>query len=199
MSSLRDGALCSRKRYQMNVNGESFHGSFKRIKQGDQTQAQLEKNTTMFYQRSKSENARLMKPDVQLHLDTKGHSESSEDRRTYLDLELNLSLSASSTVKEIMKKDKCSKGKTMIMTPSNKGKPGDIRLSRSPSWLEFEGDDDNDDDKKQEMVTTVCMKCHMLVMLCKSTLVCPNCKFIHPDDHSSTKLFKPLSLFKLLC
>ena len=128
-----------------------------------------------------------------------GHSESSEDRRTYLDLELNLSLSASSTVKEIMKKDKCSKGKTMIMTPSNKGKPGDIRLSRSPSWLEFEGDDDNDDDKKQEMVTTVCMKCHMLVMLCKSTLVCPNCKFTHPNDHSSTKNFKSLSLFKLSC
>ncbi|KAG2321009.1 hypothetical protein Bca52824_014222 [Brassica carinata] len=186
------------KRDQMKVNGESFHGSFKRIKQGDQTQAQLEKNTTMSYQRSKLENARLIKPDVQLHLDTEGHSESFEDRRTYLDLELNLSLSASSTVKAIMKKDECSKGKTLIMTSSNKGKPGDIGLSRSPSWLLFEGDDDNDDQKKQEMVTTVCMKCHMLVMLCKSTLVCPNCRFMHPDDHSSTKKFKPLSLFKLL-
>ena len=39
----------------------------------------------------------------------------------------------------------------------------------------------DDDQKKQEMVTTVCMKCHMLVMLCKSTLVCPNCKFTHPN------------------
>ncbi|KAL0699854.1 hypothetical protein Bca4012_055976 [Brassica carinata] len=198
MYSLRDGTLCSRKRHQMKVNGESFHGSFKRIKQGDQTQAQLEKNTTMSYQRSKLENARLIKPDVQLHLDTEGHSESFEDRRTYLDLELNLSLSASSTVKAIMKKDECSKGKTLIMTSSNKGKPGDTGVSRSPSWLAFEGDDDNDDQKKQEMVTTVCMKCHMLVMLCKSTLVCPNCRFMHPDDHSSTKKFKPLSLFKLL-
>ncbi|KAJ4889627.1 Uncharacterized protein Rs2_29375 [Raphanus sativus] len=182
----------------MNVNGESFHGSFKRTKQGDQTQAHLEKNTTMFYQRSKLENARVIKTDVQLQLDTKGHTESFEDRRTYVDLELNLSSSASSTVKNIMKNE-CSKGKTLIKTPSNKGKPGDIGLRRSPSWLAFEGDDDNDDQKKQEMVTTVCMKCHMLVMLCKSTLVCPNCKFIHPDDHSSTKVFKPLSLFKLLC
>ncbi|KAF8109914.1 hypothetical protein N665_0089s0033 [Sinapis alba] len=199
MYSLRDGTLCSRKRDHMNVNGESFHGSFKRIKQGDQTHAQLEKNTTLFYQQSKLESAMLIKPDVQLRLDTKGKSESFEDRRTYVDLELNLSLSASSTVKAIMKKDECSKGKTLIMTPSNKGKQGHIGLSRSPSWLAFEGDDDNDDDKKQEMVTTVCMKCHMLVMLCKSTLVCPNCKFMHPDDHSSTKVLKPLSLFKLLC
>ena len=85
MSSLRDGALCSRKRYQMNVNGETFHGSFKRIKQGDQTQAQLEKNTTMFYQRSKSENAKLMKPDVQLHLDTKVVYEC-ENQRIYINL-----------------------------------------------------------------------------------------------------------------
>ncbi|CAH8351917.1 unnamed protein product [Eruca vesicaria subsp. sativa] len=199
MDSLHDGTLCSRKRGQMNVNGESFHGFFKRIKQGDQTQAQLEKNTTLFYQRTKSENARLIKPDVQLHLDTKAHTETSKDRRTYVDLELNLSLSASSTVEKITKKDECPKGKTLIMTPSNKGKTGVIGLSRSPSWLAFEGNDDNDDEKKQEMVTTVCMKCHMLVMLCKSTMVCPNCKFIHPDDHSSTKVFKPLSLFKLLC
>lgn len=71
MYSLRDGPLCSRKRDQMNVNGESFHGSIKRTKQGDQTQAQLEKNTTIFYQRSKLENARVIKPDVQLQLDTK--------------------------------------------------------------------------------------------------------------------------------
>ncbi|KAJ0237429.1 F16 protein [Hirschfeldia incana] len=199
MYSLSDGTLCSRKRDQMKVNGESFHGSFKRIKHGDQTQAQLEKNTTLFYQRSKLEKAVLIKPDVQLHLETMGYSEAFEDRRTYVDLELNLSLSASSTVKAMMKKEECSKGETLIMSPTNKRKTGDIGLSRSPSWLAFEGDDDNDDQKKQEMVTTVCMKCHMLVMLCKSTLVCPNCKFMHPDDHSSTKTLKPLSLFKLLC
>lgn len=125
-------------------------------------------------------------------------SETFEHHRTDLDLDLNLSSSSSSTVKKtIMKKDECLKTGTLIMSPSKKGISGDIGLSRSPSWLEFEGDDDNQ--KKQEMVTTVCMKCHMLVMLCKSTLVCPNCKFMHPDDHSSTKQFKTLNLFKLLC
>ncbi|KFK44325.1 hypothetical protein AALP_AA1G243600 [Arabis alpina] len=185
MFSVQDRTLCSKKRGQ---NGESFHGSCKRSKQGDQTQAKFEKNTTLFYPRSKSESAMLIKPDVQLHLDAKAKSE------TWLDLELNLSSSSSSTLKAIMKKDECSKGDNLIMTQSKKETSGDTRLSRSPSWLAFEGDDD----KKQEMVTTVCMKCHMLVMLCKSTLVCPNCKFMHPDDQSSTKQFKPLSLFKLL-
>ncbi|KAG2269067.1 hypothetical protein Bca52824_063622 [Brassica carinata] len=170
MFSLHDGILCSKKRDQIKDYGESFHGSFKRIKQEDQTPARLEKNSTLFDQRLKSDNARLIKPDF--------HSETLEDRKTYLDLELNLSSSSSSTIKTIAKKDESSKGKNLIMSPSKKRKSGDIKLSRSPSWLAFEGDDDQ---KKQEMVTTVCMKCHMLVMLCKSTLVCPNCKFTHPN------------------
>lgn len=42
-----------------------------------------------------------------------------------------------------------------------------------------------------EMVATVCMKCHMLVMLCKSSPTCPNCKFMHPPYQTSANLFKP--------
>ncbi|KAJ0257603.1 F16 protein [Hirschfeldia incana] len=183
MFSLHDGTLCPEKRDQMKVYGESFHGSFKRIKQEDQTQAKLEKNTTL----SKSENAKLIRPDV--YLDTKVHSETSEYHRACLDLELNLCSSSSSVVKTTMKKEESSKGKTLIMSPSKKRKSGD---SRSPSWLAFECDNDTDEQKEQEMVTTVCMKCHMLVMLCKSTLVCPSCKFTHTADH------RPLSLFKHL-
>ncbi|EOA38534.1 hypothetical protein CARUB_v10010336mg [Capsella rubella] len=200
MFSLHDGTLCPRKRDLMKVYGESFHGSFKRSKQGDDhTQDKLEKNssTTLFFQRSKSESAMLIKPDLQLHLEAKTQSETFEDHRTELDLDLNLSSSSSSTVKTITKKDEGAKGGDLIMTPGKKGVSCDLGLSRSPSWLAFEGDDDNQ--KKQEMVTTVCMKCHMLVMLCKSTPVCPNCKFMHTDDHSSTKQFKTLNLFKLLC
>ncbi|XP_042492644.1 uncharacterized protein LOC122072147 [Macadamia integrifolia] len=48
-----------------------------------------------------------------------------------------------------------------------------------------------------EMVATVCYRCHMLVMLYKSSPSCPSCKFMHPPDHQS-----PLTLFKrhrLLC
>ncbi|KAK4434198.1 hypothetical protein Salat_0582500 [Sesamum alatum] len=48
-------------------------------------------------------------------------------------------------------------------------------ITRSPSWLTFEGD-------QQEMVTAVCKKCYMLVMMCKSTPACPNCKFMHSSD-----------------
>ncbi|KAL9306996.1 hypothetical protein AtEden1_Chr1g0024791 [Arabidopsis thaliana] len=200
MFSPHDGTLCSKKRDHMKVFGESFHGSFKRSKQGDQKQTKLEKNTTtLFFQRSKSDSAMLIKPDVQLHLEAKTQSETFEDHRTDLDLNLNLYSSSSSSVKKtIMEKDECSKGGTVIISPSKKVRSGDIGLSRSPSWLAFEGDDD-DNQKKQEMITTVCMKCHMLVMLCKSTLVCPNCKFMHHDDHSSTKQFQTLNLFKLLC
>ncbi|KAL6867689.1 hypothetical protein ACP4OV_015713 [Aristida adscensionis] len=31
-----------------------------------------------------------------------------------------------------------------------------------------------------EMVAAVCMRCHMLVMMCRASPACPNCKFLHP-------------------
>ncbi|ESW08243.1 hypothetical protein PHAVU_009G030900 [Phaseolus vulgaris] len=55
---------------------------------------------------------------------------------------------------------------------------------RSPSWLSSTEDDSN------EMVATVCMRCHMLVMLCKSSPSCPNCKFMHPPDQNPSKFLK---------
>ncbi|WVZ21686.1 hypothetical protein V8G54_009008 [Vigna mungo] len=55
---------------------------------------------------------------------------------------------------------------------------------RSPSWLSSTEDDYN------EMVATVCMRCHMLVMLCKSSPSCPNCKFMHPPDQNPSKFLK---------
>ncbi|XP_051118275.1 protein CURLY FLAG LEAF 1-like [Andrographis paniculata] len=53
------------------------------------------------------------------------------------------------------------------------------RLARSPSWLTFEGEE-------HEMVTAVCKKCYMLVMMCKSSPSCPNCKFLHPSEAELT-------------
>ncbi|KAF3326424.1 hypothetical protein FCM35_KLT08054 [Carex littledalei] len=47
-----------------------------------------------------------------------------------------------------------------------------------------------------EMVATVCMRCHMLVMMCKATLSCPNCKFVHPPARDPLGWAKPG--FKLL-
>ncbi|CAM8878123.1 unnamed protein product [Rhodiola kirilowii] len=50
--------------------------------------------------------------------------------------------------------------------------------SAVPSWLAFEGDE------KSDMVATVCKRCFMLVMLCKVSPTCPNCKFMHSPDQS---------------
>ncbi|XP_058096798.1 protein CURLY FLAG LEAF 1-like [Magnolia sinica] len=63
-------------------------------------------------------------------------------------------------------------------------------LSRSLSWVSFDAD-------HQEMVAAVCMRCHMLVMLCKSSPSCPNCKFMHPPNENPLTLFKPN--LSLLC
>ncbi|GLT62394.1 hypothetical protein SLA2020_350360 [Shorea laevis] len=49
---------------------------------------------------------------------------------------------------------------------------------------------DEGDHKEQEMIATVCTRCHMLVMLCKSSPACPNCKFMHPLDQGPPTLFK---------
>ncbi|XVF39508.1 hypothetical protein PTKIN_Ptkin01aG0040300 [Pterospermum kingtungense] len=68
-------------------------------------------------------------------------------------------------------------------------------LTQNLSWLGVEEEDD--EQGKQEMVATVCMRCHMLVMLCKSSPACPNCKFMHPPDQGPPKLFK--QRLSLLC
>ncbi|XP_022766388.1 uncharacterized protein LOC111311276 [Durio zibethinus] len=66
-------------------------------------------------------------------------------------------------------------------------------LTHNLSWLAVE----EDDEQHQEMVATVCMRCHMLVMLCKSSPACPNCKFMHPPDQCPPKLFR--QRLSLLC
>jgi hypothetical protein len=35
-------------------------------------------------------------------------------------------------------------------------------------------------DDGREMVPAVCVRCHMLVMMCRASPACPNCKFLHP-------------------
>ncbi|VVA95704.1 unnamed protein product [Arabis nemorensis] len=221
MVSRQEGTFNSRKR-DFTIYGEDFHNSFKKTKQEDQSHGN-KLQTTLFNERPNSESMRSITFDFELHLhnhlpsksqEAKGYSRTSEDQRTYqkdpvivgrpkmsLDLELNLSPSYSPS--ETTTRDESSnhnetessKGKNLT-NPSKKSITG-TGLGRSSSWLAFEGDDV--DHKEQEMVTKVCMKCHMLVMLCTSTPVCPNCKFMHPHDQSSTKLFKPSNLLRLLC
>ncbi|CAH8356277.1 unnamed protein product [Eruca vesicaria subsp. sativa] len=208
MVSRQEGTLYSRKR-DFTICEEEFHNLSKKSKQEDQSQGKLQ--SSLFNERPKPESMRSVTFDFELHLHTsieaKGYSGAYEDHRTYtkdpvnvgrpkisLDLELNLSpsYSPSQTTTETVSS---SKGKDWTR-PSKKATIG-RGLNRSLSWLAFEGGDD--DHKEQEMVTKVCMKCHMLVMLCTSTPVCPNCKFLYPHDHSSTKLFRPSNLLRLMC
>ncbi|KAF7829934.1 uncharacterized protein G2W53_012267 [Senna tora] len=112
-----------------------------------------------------------------------------------LDLELNLTCDqshrkikpANYNINE--KQNSSSPGSGIYGSESSKVKEDSGDLSRSSSsWLSLEGD-------HEEMVTTVCMRCHMLVMLCKSSPACPNCKFMHsPDQNPSTFLKRKCSL-----
>ncbi|PIA52166.1 hypothetical protein AQUCO_01000207v1 [Aquilegia coerulea] len=57
-------------------------------------------------------------------------------------------------------------------------------LKRCTSWTTFEED-------HKEMVAAVCLRCNILVMMCKSSPACPNCKFVHPPEQSPISLSKP--------
>ncbi|CAM8883406.1 unnamed protein product [Rhodiola kirilowii] len=79
---------------------------------------------------------------------------------------------------------------TEINKMNNPAAAASSSSSAVPSWLAFEGDE------KSDMVATVCKKCFMLVMLCKASPACPNCKFMHsPDQRSLQKdLHRPTSV-----
>ncbi|CAN8246833.1 unnamed protein product [Cochlearia groenlandica] len=106
-----------------------------------------------------------------------------------LDLELNLSPPLIDLNRDHDDKD-ARKKKCLLL-----GK----QTHKNMAWVAF---DDLDDDKgggggsggQDEMVARVCMKCHMLVMLCKASPACPNCKFMHSHEDTSTSLlFTPKS------
>ncbi|KAJ6774373.1 BOMB/KIRA PROTEINS [Salix purpurea] len=112
----------------------------------------------------------------------------SPDHHMSLDLELNLPYDQSQRKSHHVTK-KNSGGSIRpgmgdhLIGDSGRDKGSSEGQRRGPSWLESERD-------QQEMVATVCTKCHMLVMLCRSSPACPNCKFLHPLEQSSPKLFK---------
>ncbi|GMH31390.1 hypothetical protein Nepgr_033233 [Nepenthes gracilis] len=107
-----------------------------------------------------------------------------------LDLELNLPCGSLSSVEEenVLKKQNLDCSEQYSDNYS-----GDAGRSPSLSLMPFSLDVD-----RQEMLATVCMQCHMLVMLCKSSPACPNCKFMHPPDQSPPDLFKPRGIILIL-
>ncbi|XP_027332911.1 uncharacterized protein LOC113847818 isoform X2 [Abrus precatorius] len=107
-----------------------------------------------------------------------------------LDLELNLTCESLKKKEESYdineKKNSGSPrnfGEGDLLNESINHKRDSCALTRTPSWLSSEGD-------HKEMIATVCMRCHMLVMLCKSSPSCPNCKFMHPPDQNPSKFLK---------
>ncbi|KAK9023529.1 hypothetical protein V6N11_003747 [Hibiscus sabdariffa] len=143
----------------------------------------------------------------QIHFyNTRTHTRTSKDPRrspeppspAHMSLDLDLNLLCDSSARIANTADHQLFKKQSSVSPTREGwvekknnSPGG--LTRNLSWLVGEGDDQ----KEQEMVATVCMRCHMLVMLCKSSPACPNCKFMHPPDQGPPKLFK--QRLSLLC
>lgn len=108
--------------------------------------------------------------------------------RKSLDLELNLS---TSFIELNHHHQEDERKKKMIENGSILG----LQTQKSMGWVAFDLDNDGCDRRsarEEEMVARVCMKCHMLVMLCKASPACPNCKFMHsPEDTSLSLLFTP--------
>ncbi|RWW13299.1 hypothetical protein GW17_00022994 [Ensete ventricosum] len=128
--------------------------------------------------------------DLQIHFyNTRTHRRTSRDPRLHLEtppssplsLDLELNLACEPPRSHI---DGGGREEERRKQGNSGGNPCSL------SWMSLDADPD-------EMVATVCMRCHMLVMMNKATLSCPNCKFIHPPDHGSSTSIKPG--FKLLC
>ncbi|KAK7410524.1 hypothetical protein VNO78_01367 [Psophocarpus tetragonolobus] len=124
--------------------------------------------------------------------DSKRNPEPPPSHHMSLNLELNLtceSLRKKEDSYDVIEKQSSgfpvgsSERDNLFNEPSKCKKDSDAKIL-SPSWLSSSEDD------YKEMVATVCMQCHMLVMLCKSSPSCPNCKFMHPPDQNPSKFLK---------
>ncbi|PAN51134.1 hypothetical protein PAHAL_9G572900 [Panicum hallii] len=49
----------------------------------------------------------------------------------------------------------------------------------------------------REMVAAVCVRCHMLVMMCRASPACPNCKFLHTPSRAAPPPPEPAAPLKL--
>lgn len=84
-----------------------------------------------------------------------------------LDLELNLTFSPRVATAHGKKKPKAAAPPPPPLPPSAE------RRRRHQPTAEAE------DSSSREMVAAVCVRCHMLVMMCRASPACPNCKFLH--------------------
>ncbi|KAL5559002.1 hypothetical protein UlMin_035213 [Ulmus minor] len=111
----------------------------------------------------------------------------SDDHILSLDLELNLTCDQSIVKKNQAEEQSRPASLANLLAESTKQKK-----NSNPSWLSLEAEE-------EEMVASVCLRCHMLVMLCKSSPACPNCKFMHTLDQTPPPLFKSRPCRSFLC
>jgi len=104
-----------------------------------------------------------------------------------LDLELNLTFSPRPALAHQEKKKP---------KPAARPRPPTAAAAESrPQPAEAAAED------SREMVAAVCVRCHMLVMMCRASPACPNCKFLHtPSRAAPPEPAAPLKLgLQLLC
>ncbi|XP_062098691.1 protein CURLY FLAG LEAF 1-like [Humulus lupulus] len=123
---------------------------------------------------------RSQSPDPFINASDRGHMIS-------LDLELNL-ITSESPIRKTDDQYITNPNTTSLDYNNNNNISNSMESSEKksttswPSWLAIETAAD-----PQEMVATVCMRCHMLVMLCRSSPSCPNCKFIYSSEKKNPK------------
>lgn len=121
---------------------------------------------------------------------------SPRDCHMSLDLELNLPCGSLNNNFSKSTSEKNSSSPTMRKSFSNspppKSQASTDNFFRSLSTVQKTNATNTEAaDETAEMVATACKRCHMLVMLCKSSPTCPNCKYVHPPSQSPLDLFKP--------
>ncbi|KAH9624468.1 hypothetical protein KSS87_008158 [Heliosperma pusillum] len=123
--------------------------------------------------------------------------EPSSPRECYMSLDLELNLPCGSLNRKYSPKnseeipDMMKKKKPCNSSPRMSGLSTGLFESLASTVEKKSSSDSEKDDQTAEMVATACMKCHMLVMLQKSSPTCPNCKFVHPPYQTPSDLFKP--------
>ncbi|KAJ8433762.1 hypothetical protein Cgig2_025925 [Carnegiea gigantea] len=118
------------------------------------------------------------------------NSKGSSPQDSYMSLDLELNLPCHRSYNSNNSSSPTSDRTTNPMTTMMKNPPSDLLMSLS-SVTQQTSYNFEEADEDVEMVAAACMKCHMLVMLCKSSPTCPNCKFVHTPYQTPSDLFKP--------
>ncbi|KAK4276812.1 hypothetical protein QN277_014918 [Acacia crassicarpa] len=141
-----------------------------------QTEAEKRKSTSDNRQLYPSSRINMNMPE-----DPKNSPAPPSSTQISLDLGLNLTFDQSQGNRS---------GNYSINKKQNSSSPKSFRGQDIYGTESSEYKKDSSEGEHREMVATVCMRCHMLVMLRKSSPACPNCKFMHPPDQNTPTFLK---------